>query len=472
MGGMRGRLYVGVALALLLSSASLADVAWAGQGDANVARRSPPADAWQVERYDVTEYFSATELRRWSEYRQSQRRVNVIAFGLEIALYLLLLLTTIPRRLLDRCLAWAGRLGRRWPFSTGAMGRLGRVGERVFGPDWHGALLFAFLLYGLANLMSLPLALWHEHLAQQAGLSVYRPGAWALDALKSFALGGALFGCLVFGLYGLIRRFPRRWWLVLALPAAVVLVAYGYLEPQLPRVYYDVRPLNDDSPRERALGQRLRRLARRSGVTLSKIKVIRVSRVSRTMGAYVVGLGERRELVIYDTLLFGATPAELEAAVAHELGHEQHRDDLRTYGLASGALVALLWLIAVVLRRASRWVGARDAGDVLTLPLLAFVLWLVFTLAGPVIGYRSRLQEQEADRHALVLTGDPDAFIRLQVRLARRNQAEVRPPGWVTFWLRSHPSTYERIGTARWYRGWLRQAGTPRKKSRPSGRTR
>jgi len=447
----------------------MADVVWAGPVDAGVASRRPPEGSWRVERHDPTEYFGGDELRRWSAYRKSQRRVSLLTFGLELALYLLLLATTIPRRLLDTCLVWAGRLGNRWPFSTTALGRVGSAGVRLFGADWHGALIFAFLLYGLANLVALPLALWQEHLAHQVGLSLYTPGAWAWDAGKGLAVGGALFGCLVFGLYGLIRRFPRRWWLVLALPAAAGMVAYGYVEPHFPRVYRDIRPLDETSPRERALGNRLRGLARRSGVTLTKIKIIRASRTSRTLGAYVVGLGDQRELVIYDNLLSGATSAEIEAAVAHELGHEQHRNDVVTYGLSSVALALLLWLIAVVLGRLARRVGASGPGDVVTLPLLAFVLWLVFTLAGPVMAYRSRVQEREADRHALVLTGDPDAFIRLQVRLARRNQAEVRPPGWVTTWLRSHPSTYERIGAARWYRGWLRAQG---QKSRPSRRTR
>jgi Zn-dependent protease with chaperone function len=459
MSGMRGRGSLGLALVLLVILAAPSDVAWAGSVDDTVARRTPPAEAWRAQRFEVTEYFSSADLRRWAAYRQSQRRVGLVSFGLELALYLLLLLTTIGRRMLERCLAWAGRLGGRWPFSTGTLAGLGRAFGRVFGPDWHGALLFAFSLYGLANLIGLPVALYQEHLAVGAGLSVYRPGAWIWDAVKGFAIGGALFGCLVFGLYGLIRRFPRRWWLVLALPAAVVMVAYGYVEPQLPRVYHDVRPLDENSPSERQLGLRLRRLARRSGVTLTKIKIIRASRTSRTLGAYVVGLGAQRELVIYDSLVSQATPAELEAVVAHELGHEQHRNDLRTYGLASVALIGLLWLLAVALRRGSGLVGARDAGDVVTLPLLAFILWLVFTLAGPVIAYRSRVQEREADRHGLVLTGDPDAFIRLQVRLARRNRAEVRPPRWVTSWLRSHPTTYQRIGTARWYRGWLRARG-------------
>jgi len=478
MGCMRGPFILGVVSVLLVWAALSvgAPVVWAGPvsspgpspGDHSVARRTPPAEAWRVEGFDVTEYFSAGELRRWSAYRQSQRRLGLVSFALELALYLLLLFTTIGRRLLDRCGAWTAWLAGRWPFSTAAPDRVGCALRRIFGADWASALLFATLLYGLANLLGLPVALWQEHLARQAGLSVYSSGAWALDASKSLLLGGVLFGCLVFGLYGLIRRFPHRWWLVLALPAAGVLVVYGYLEPQLPRVYHQVRPLAPDSPGEQAMGKRLHRLAHRSGVTLSTIKVIGTSRTSRTLGAYVVGLGDQRELVIYDTLLTEATPSELEAVVAHELGHEQHRDDLRTYGLASGALAVLLWFIAVVLRRASRWVGASHAGDVLTLPLLAFLLWLVFTLAGPVIAYRSRVQEREADRHGLVLTGDPDAYIRLWVRLARRNQAEVRPPSWVSLWLRGHPSTYQRIGTARWYRAWLRAQG---QKSRPPERT-
>jgi STE24 endopeptidase len=459
----------GLALLVWMSAAPAGAAAAARRPDASVARRTPPAGAWRVARHDPTEYFRADDLHRWASYRRSQRRAGLLALGLELALYLVLLLTTIPRRLLARCLSGAERIAARWPFSTRPLERVGAALARTFGPDWHGALLFALALYGLANLVGLPVALWQEHLAQQAGLSVYSPWAWTVDAAKGLLLGGALFGCLVFGLYGLMRRFPRRWWLGLALPAAVGLVAYGYVEPQLPRVYQDLRPLNEDDPGERAVGRRLRRLARRAGVTLGRIRVLRASRTSRTLGAYVVGLGESRELVIYDNLLREATPAELEAAVAHELGHEQHRNDLRTYGLAALTLVALLWLLAVALRRGHRWVGARDAGDVLTLPLLAFGLWLVFTLAGPVIGQRSRRQEREADRQALVLTGDPDAFIRLQVRLARRNRAEVHPPGWVTFWLRSHPSPYERIGTARWYRGWLSARG---QKSRPPVRSR
>jgi STE24 endopeptidase len=81
----------------------------------------------------------------------------------------------------------------------------------------------------------------------------------------------------------------------------------------------------------------------------------------------------------------------------------------------------------------------------------------VFALAQPVIGWRVRQLERQADRRGLVLTGNPEAHIRLQVRLARRNRTELRPPAWVRWWLSSHPSVYERIGTARWYAGWLRK---------------
>ncbi len=465
---MRCRLLWGLAL-VLLTTLPTAPLARAAAPDPTVQQRTPPAEAWRIQRFEPTEYFTAAELRRWAGYRQSQRRVGLLGFLLELSLYLLLVFTTLSVRIRDRCLRWCGGLGRRWPFRSGALGRVGGAFERILGPRWHGSLLFAAVVYGLLNLIVLPLSLWQELLAQQAGLSNYSAVAWGLDAVKSLLLGGVLFGCVAVGLYGLMRRFPRRWWLLLAGPAALGLVAYGYIEPQLPRVYHKVRTLDENNPRERVAAQRLKALAKRSGVTLTKIKVIRTSRTSRALGAYVVGLGDQRELVIYDSLLERATTAELEAAVAHELGHEQHRSDLRTYGLASVALVALLGLIAVVLRRGGRFMGASGAGDMLTLPLLALVVWLVFTSAGPIIGYRSRVQEREADRHGLVLTGDPDAFIRLHVRLVRRNQADVRPPAWVSFWLGTHPSPYERIGTARWYRSWLRGRG---QKSRPPARSR
>ena len=270
-----------------------------------------------------------------------------------------------------------------------------------------------------------------------------------------------MFGCLVLGLYGLIRRFPRRWWLILAVPAAIALVAYGLVEPHLPRLYYDIKPLAvSEGTREKDIQQRLERVCRAGNVSVSSIKVIHTSRTTRAMNAYLTGLGSRRELILYDTLLNRATPDEIEVVVAHEVGHEKRRNDLLTYGLSAGALLLLLGFLATVLRWGGRFMKlAQGAGSVGTLPLLGFSLWLIFTLVQPVVAWRTRREERAADRTALVLTGNPDAFIRLQVRLARQNRSDIHPPEWVRFWLSSHPSTYERIGRARWYRSWLKRRG-------------
>lgn len=428
---------------------------------AAVERRTPPEEAWRVADFDPTRYFRPAELRAWQEYGRSQRRVHLLGFALDLLFYLALVLSPLAPWLLARCTSWATGLGSRRPFARGPLERLGRIPARIFGPDWHAALLFAFVIFGLGTLLNLPLALWQEWLAQRAELSIYTVPAWTLDTLRSLALQLFLLGCLVFGLYGLIRRFPRRWWLALALPAALALVAYGFLEPSLPRLYHRVVPLEASkqlTPAARAeLRTRLDRLLRARGLTLRSVKVIQTSRTSRAMNAYLVGLGRGRELVLYDTLLGEATAEELEAAVAHELGHEHARNDLVTYGLASLALTALLWLLAAVLHRGSRWMGLSGPGHVATLPLLGFTVWLVFALAQPVISWRARSLERRADRIGLALTGNPEAYIRLQVRLARRNRTELSPPAWVRWWLSGHPSVQERIGTAQWYARWLRR---------------
>lgn len=103
----------------------------------------------------------------------------------------------------------------------------------------------------------------------------------------------------------------------------------------------------------------------------------------------------------------------------------------------------------------------RGPGDVATWPLVGFTLWLALHAIHPALAWRQRAHERAADRRALVLTGDPEAFVRLQTRLAVRNQQELRPPHWISRLWMSHPSPSERIAMARWYASWLRGRGIP-----------
>lgn len=427
-----------------------------------LAARTPPEGAWATLPFDPRAHFEPRERSKVARRAAASRRLALVILGVDLVWYALFLLTPWAARLREACERWAGRLAEHRALCSALPARLAVVPRRLFGADWAGAWLFAWAYFGLGALVTLPLSLWGEALGQAAGLSTYGPAAWAWDAAKQAAIQLLLFSCLVLGLYGLVRRLPRRWWLVLGLPAGLALVLYGLMEPRLSRIYDDVTPLASSSePAHRALLPRIQALAQAEGVSLSAVQVIRASRTTRSLDAQLVGLGASRELLLHDTLLAEASPREAEVAVAHELGHEHHRQDLLTYGGSALALLALLGLLAAVLRWGGRRRGMRGPGDVATWPLVGFTLWLAFQALQPALAWRKRVHERDADRRALVLTADPEAFLRLQVRLAVRNQQELRPPRWVSLLWSTHPSPAERIASARWYASWLRQRGHP-----------
>jgi len=192
-----------------------------------MARRTPPPGAWRSVDLSPTDHFAVEEVRRWKEHRSRHRQVRLLAAGLDLVLYLLLL--GALGRWLKRA---ADRLADRLAAPLGFLAPAGRMLRRAWqGPDWAGALLFAYLYFALGVAMDLPLSLWHEAIERQAGLSTYTAAGWAADFLKSLLVGCLLFSLLVLGLYGLIRRFPRRFWLILALPVALAMVGYGLLAP-------------------------------------------------------------------------------------------------------------------------------------------------------------------------------------------------------------------------------------------------
>jgi STE24 endopeptidase len=192
-------------------------------------------------------------------------------------------------------------------------------------------------------------------------------------------------------------------------------------------------------------------LAERDGVPVDDVLVADASRRTTALNAYVSGLGATRRIVVYDTLLDDATPAEVQSVVAHELGHAK-KNDVR-WGTALGAIaaaaavcgLALAVTHAPLLRRA----GVESFADPRSLALLLALVAVVTTLVGPVANLLSRRIEARADIHALDLTRDPESFVGLQRRLALSNLSDLEPNPVVYALFATHPSTTERIALAR-----------------------
>jgi STE24 endopeptidase len=365
---------------------------------------------------DVEGYFTAFQLDRAEDFRRVQRLLGV--GGLLVSTGTLAVLTwRPPRRLFDR-------LARR----------------PVLGGAAAGAGISLLLV-----IVGLPLSAWSRERALDVGLTTQSWPDWAVDVVKSAGIGAgfaAVGGLLAIAL---VRRFPHRWWA----PAAAVIVAFGVITIWLfpvviDPIFNDFEKLPPGQTRSDVL-----ELADRAGVDVGEVYRVDASRRTTAANAYVGGLGHSKRVVLYDNLIAGFPRDEVRLVVAHELGHQKHRDLVR--GLAWLALVAPAgtFLAQRLAEALGRREGLGDPGrrpGPAALPAIALSIALVSFGLGAASNVLSRQVEARADAFSLRLTGDPAAFVQLERRLALRNVSDPDPPGVMHTLFGTHPTTVERIG--------------------------
>jgi STE24 endopeptidase len=372
---------------------------------------------------DATRDFTPAELSRSAALAASLQPNALFSLGVSLAVSAGLGLTSVGAKIIT---AAAKPVGGGWVWQV---------------------LLGSILLAGIGRLATLPFSAYAETLLHRFGLSTRGWGLWSADVAKSFAIGVGLTALLMVILYGSMRVAPQLWWAIAATLVAALVVVGSFLYPVL------IEPVFNrfDSMPQSQLRSDLLDLAERDGVAVDDVLVADASRRTTALNAYVSGFGSTRRIVVYDTLVESESPAVVETIVAHELGHAKANDVV--LGTAIGALGAAAAVIAgyllagwsALLTRA----GAPSLADPRSLALVLFVLAAVGLLLAPAQSLISRQIEARADVHALDLTKDPATFIEMQRRLGIRNIVDLEPNRlyyWVFF---SHPSTTERIGTAR-----------------------
>ena len=315
----------------------------------------------------------------------------------------------------------------------------------VIADAWWVQVVVVAAVLGLGQmLVGFPLRVVRGFwLPRRFGLLHQSFGSWLGDGAKAAALGGVLGlgGLLV--VYGLLRVTPW-WWLIAAVVFFVVGIALAALFPVLiVPLFYRLTRLSDAALERRLLG-----LAERAGVAVIGCWVVDQSRKSRTANAAVVGLGRTRRIILFDTLATSFREVEVEAVLAHELGHHVH-GDLRRGLLVQGALTLVtFWAAARLLAAGVPFWNLEGTADPAGLPWLALVMMLLGAVQLPLANGFSRWIERQADDFALALTRDPDAFIGAMERLGTLNLAERRPHRLKEILLYSHPALDRRIARA------------------------
>jgi STE24 endopeptidase len=163
------------------------------------------------------------------------------------------------------------------------------------------------------------------------GLSKQPLRDWFGDELKGLGLALALQPALLSGAWVVIRRRPNDWWLVLSALTVPLSVLFGALAPVLIMPLFNTfEPLNDA-----ALAERVRALAKRSGVRVADVYGVDMSRQTEKPNAFFAGLGRTKRIALGDTLTEKFPAAEVEGVVAHELGHQVHADIWKLIGFGA-----------------------------------------------------------------------------------------------------------------------------------------
>jgi STE24 endopeptidase len=323
-----------------------------------------------------------------------------------------------------------------------------RLMARMSGPWWVQVVLGVAGCALVGWFATLPFGLALHRLRVDEGLSTQSVSGWLGDTLLSLLVTVIATALALVLVIGTARRWRRAWPAAAGgtLGALVMLGSFVYpvlVEP----LFYDFAPLPDGALRSEILA-----VAHDEGVRVDEVLVADASRRTTTLNAYVSGYGATRQVVLYDTLVEDAPRDEAVAVVAHELAHARHDDVL--VGSVLGALGAAtgVGLLALVTGVSRRWGEGARMSDPAVVPRVLALLAIASLVASPVQSGISRHVETRADVEALAATGDPEAFVRLQQRLAVRSLADPTPPVWSQLWFGSHPTLLERLALAAGHR--------------------
>ena len=318
---------------------------------------------------------------------------------------------------------------------------------------WLLVPVFLIVFGGILFIIDLPLSYYSGFvLPHRFDQSTQSFRDWVIDQLKGMAIGAPLGLIMVELLYLALRLTGTWWWLWTAGGLLVLNVLLSNLAPVLIMpIFNKYVPLGDE---HKDLADRLLKLAESAHTRVQGVYKFDMSRRTKAANAALTGIGNTRRIILGDTLINEFSPDEIEAVLAHELGHQVHRDI--PFLIAFGTLSTLIgfYLASLAMNWAVVIFGFAGVGDVAAFPALALILGLYGLLMSPLDNAVSRWRERMADEYALSATGKHEAFASAFIRLANQNLGEVDPEKWVVFMFYSHPPLSERIEMAR---GW--QAG-------------
>jgi len=337
------------------------------------------------------------------------------------------------------------------------------IAARAGNNSFVQTIIFVPLLLLTIDVLSLPTAIWSHRLALKYQQSIEGWGSWLVDWVKGEAVEMAIGVVLVWILYAVIRKSPRRWWLYFWVAAVPLIILGAVAEPLIIEpLFFKFTPLASSQPH---LAQRIESVVKRAGLEIpqDRMFVMNASSKLKSVNAYASGLGATKRVVVWDTSLMRMTEEEILFVFGHEMGHYVLGHVRNGILFSCGVLLIFLYLAYRILHwMLARWGeswGIRSADDLASLPVLILLATVFSFLFTPVSNAYSRYLEHQADQygleviHGLVPNAPVVAAHAFQV-LGEVDLEEPNPSPAVKFWFYNHPPLDERMRFAQTYDPW------------------
>ena len=364
---------------------------------------SPPSDSAEARRYNL--------VKRW---------LGVADFVLGIAFLVALLV-------------------------TGGSGWLRDLAYRLGFQNYTLSIFFyLLLLLSIGKALGAGLDYYGFRVERKFQLSTQALRSWIWDEVKGFLVGLILGSIVVELLYLTIRQWPQHWWLLAWAMFMGLFVVLAQLAPVvLFPIFYKFEPLDNED-----LRRRLVVLSERAGTRVRGVYRWKLSEKSKKANAALTGLGRTRRIILADTLLDNYQPEEIEAVLAHELGHHVHRHILKSIFVQAAITFVGFWAANWTLHYAVDQHMFEELSDFANLPLLVLVSTVLSFLLMPALNAYSRFNERQADQYAFESIASVEPFISSMNKLAEQNLAERTPSKWIEWLFHSHPAISRRVAAA------------------------
>lgn len=390
-------------------------------------RRNPPEA--------VLEFYPREKVDAAAAYELDKSRLSLLHLAVRAPLFYTLFLSGILA-------AWSAVLNQ----SIGSEVLRGLI----FFASWS---LFFFLI-------ALPFDLYDTfRLEKRYGFGRTTPGTYIRDHLIQFILSGVLLTVILAALITFIRRAGSPWWLYAAGFLSALTLFLTFIYPTF------IAPLfNRFEPLEPgALRDGIEALAHRTDFPVDQIFRMDASRRSHHSNAYFTGLGRRKRIVLFDTLINNHERGEIIAILAHEIGHYKLGHVRRLLGVTIISIFAGMFLVGLFINHEFIY---RAFGFEKSIYAGLFLVSILFSPLGvilnPLAAALSRRHEYAADRFAVEHIPDPHLMAVTLAHLHRDNLSNPYPHPWYVWFHYSHPTLLERIQAIMRMDRQHSSGGTPR----------